>query len=176
MLFRIIANRAPPEAHAYVALDVERRRPREAEGLHVGVDHGLVHGSVHAPRALEARDELVVHWAPVVVDQLDAAIGAVVGVAVVDHDVEAVKLRPHVDQEGERVAHVHGAGDASARGAVAGADLHVALGRGQRKVHRVSCVHPGENNVRIRVLRLALGLQRACSYIYTIILVGMYSK
>ncbi len=59
MLLRLIA-------HAYVALDVERRRLREAEGLHVGVDHGLVHGYVHAPRALEARDELVVHRAPVV--------------------------------------------------------------------------------------------------------------
>ena len=77
-------------AHPYVALNVERRRSREPEGLHVRVDDRLVHGAVHAPSALELGDELLVHRAAVVVDQLDALVGAVVSVAVVHHDVEAV--------------------------------------------------------------------------------------
>lgn len=77
-------------AHPDVALDVEGRRAREPERLHVGVDDGLVHGAVHAPRALEARDELLVHGAAVVVDQLDLLVSPVVRVAVVHHDVEPV--------------------------------------------------------------------------------------
>ena len=42
---------------------------------------------------LEPADEFLVHGAPVVVDQLDLLVGAVVGVAVVDDDVKAVWKR-----------------------------------------------------------------------------------
>ena len=77
-------------AHADVALDVERRRPREAERLHVRVDDGLVDAAVHAPRALELGHDLVILGAAVAVDQLDALVGPVVRHAVVHDDVEAV--------------------------------------------------------------------------------------
>ena len=77
-------------AHANVALDVERRRPRKPERLHVGVHDGLVDAAVHAPRALKLGHDLVVLGAAVVVDQLDALVGAVVCYAVVHHDVESL--------------------------------------------------------------------------------------
>ena len=48
----ITSYRTSPVAHSDIALDVEGRCPREPEGLHVRVDHRLVHGAVHAPRAL----------------------------------------------------------------------------------------------------------------------------
>lgn len=47
-------------AHPDVALNVEGRGPRESEGLHVGVDHSLVHGVLLGQRALELGDELVI--------------------------------------------------------------------------------------------------------------------
>ena len=77
-------------AHPDVALDVERGRAGEPEGLHVRVDDGLVGAAVHAPRALELGHELLVDGAAVVVYQLDPLVGAVVREAVVHHDVEAV--------------------------------------------------------------------------------------
>ena len=46
------AYRTAAVAHADVALDVERGRAGEPEGLHVRVDDGLVDAAVHAPRAL----------------------------------------------------------------------------------------------------------------------------
>ena len=74
--------------HADVALYVEGGGAGEPEGLHVGVDDGLVDAAVHAPRALELGHDLVVVRAPVVVDQLDPLVGAVVRHAVVHNDVE----------------------------------------------------------------------------------------
>lgn len=77
-------------AHPDVALDVQGRGPGEAERLHVGVDHGLVEGVGHAPCTLEPGHDLGVQWTPVVVNQLDLLVGAVVGIAVVDDDIETV--------------------------------------------------------------------------------------
>lgn len=85
-------------AHPDVALDVEGRGAREPEGLHVGVDDRLIHVSVHAPRALEFGDQLLVDGAAVVVDQLDLLVGSIVGVAVIHHDVETVcRMKKHKD-------------------------------------------------------------------------------
>ena len=78
------------------------------------------------------------------VNQLDLLVGTVVGVAVVDEDVEAVPLRPHVYEESDGVAHVDGAGDPVASQAVAGPDLHEALGRGESEDHGVGCVSSGD--------------------------------
>ena len=82
------AYRTAAVAHADVALDVERGRAGEPEGLHVRVDDGLVDAAVHAPRALELGHDLVVVRAAVVVDQLDPLVGPVVRHAVVHHDIE----------------------------------------------------------------------------------------
>ena len=71
------------------------------------------------------------------VDQLDLLIGSVVSDAVVDHHVEAVPPTPHVDRQGDRVSHVNRAGDPGAGQAVAGTDLHEALGRRKGEDHRV---------------------------------------
>ena len=60
------------------------------KSLHVRVDERLIHGVGHSPGSLELADEFVVHRTPVVVDQLDLLVGAVVSEAVVDDDVEAV--------------------------------------------------------------------------------------
>ena len=76
--------------HPDVALNVQRRRAREPERLHVRVDDRLVHGAVHPAPALELRDQLLVNGAAMVVDQLDALVGAVVGVAVVHNDIETL--------------------------------------------------------------------------------------
>ena len=47
-------------AHPDVALYVEGRGPGEPEGLHVGVDHCLVHGVPLGQGALELGDQLVI--------------------------------------------------------------------------------------------------------------------
>ena len=78
------------------------------------------------------------------VNQLDLLVGTVVGVAVVDEDVEAVPLRPHVYEEGDGVAHMDRAGNPVAGQAVAGPDLHEALGRGESEDHGVGCVSSGD--------------------------------
>lgn len=57
-------HRTAAVTHPHVALDVEGRRPREPERLHVGEDLRL-EGALLAPRAAEPGDELVVHGAPV---------------------------------------------------------------------------------------------------------------
>ena len=77
---------------------------------------------------------------PVVVDKLDLLVRPVVSVAVVDEDVEAVPLGPHVYEESDGVAHVDGACDPVACEAVAGPDLHEALGRGEGEHHGVGSV------------------------------------
>ena len=74
---------------------------------------------------------------PVVIDELYLLVGAVVRVAVVDEDVEAVPLGAHVDEEGDGVPHVDRARDPVAGEAVARADLHEALGRGEGEHHGV---------------------------------------
>ena len=81
------------------------------------------------------------------VDQLDLLVGSVVSVAVVDEDVEPVPLRPHVDEEGDGVAHVDRACNPVARQTVARPDLHEALGRGESEDHGVSCVSSGEAEI-----------------------------
>ena len=67
-------------AHSDVALDVEGWCPGEPEGLHVCVDERLVHGQVvvHPDVALELGDQLGVHRATVVVDQLNLLVRAIV--------------------------------------------------------------------------------------------------
>ena len=66
--------------HSDVTLDVECRCAGEPEGLHVCVDERLVHGQVvvHPDVALELGDQLGVHRATVVVDQLNLLVSAVV--------------------------------------------------------------------------------------------------
>ena len=66
--------------HSDVALDVECRCASEPEGLHVCVDERLVHGQVvvHPDVALELGDQLGVHRATVVVDQLNLLVSAIV--------------------------------------------------------------------------------------------------
>ena len=129
-------------AHSYVALDVECRRSCEAESLEVRVDECLVHGVVHAQRALELGDEFGVDGAPVVINQLDLFVGTVVRVAVVDDNVESVPLAAHEDHQGQGVADVNGFGHPLPAGPVTLTNLHVTGWRGQREMHRVSRVHP----------------------------------
>ena len=74
------------------------------------------------------------------VDQLDLLIGSVVSNTVVDHHVEAIPPTPHVDRQGDGVSHVNRAGDPGASQAVAGTDLHEALGRRKCEHHRVGSV------------------------------------
>ena len=85
------------------------------------------------------------------VDQLDLLIGSVVSHAVVDHHVEAVPPTPHVDRQGDGVSHVNRAGDPRSCQAVAGTDLHEALGRSKGEDHRVrgvcSAVEAGERAI-----------------------------
>ena len=66
--------------HSDVTLDVEGWCPGESEGLHVCVDERLVHGQVvvHPNVALELGDQLGVHRATVVVDQLNLLVSAIV--------------------------------------------------------------------------------------------------
>lgn len=76
-------------AHANVALDVQRRRTREPKGLHISEDLGLEQAALR-PGAPKPADQLVVDRTSVLIDQLDPLVAAVVRVAVVDDDVEAV--------------------------------------------------------------------------------------
>ena len=113
------------------------------------------------------------------VDQLDLLIGSVVSNAVVDHHVEAVPPTPHVDRQGDWVSHVNRAGDPGASQAVAGTDLHEALGRSEGEDHRVrgvcSKVEAGERAIsfghRIEVRKQCLKTIKTCfkgAYLFTV--------
>ena len=75
---------------------------------------------------------------------MDLLVGSIVSVAVVDEDVEAVPLRPHVDEESDGVANMYRAGYPVPSQTVARPDLHEALGRGESEDHGVSCISSGE--------------------------------
>ena len=75
---------------------------------------------------------------------MDLLVGSIVSVAVVDEDVEAVPLRPHVDEEGDGVAHVDRASNPVASQPVARPDLHEALRRGESEDHGVGSVSSGQ--------------------------------
>jgi len=75
--------------HANVAFDVESRRSREPEGLHVSKDLSLEQAALR-PGTSEPADQLVIDRTSVLIDQLDALVAAVVRVAIVHDDVEAV--------------------------------------------------------------------------------------
>lgn len=76
-------------AHANVALDVQGRRTREPEGLHVS-EHLRLEEAALRPGAAKPADQFVVDRTSVLIDQLDPLVAAVVRVAVVHDDVEAV--------------------------------------------------------------------------------------
>lgn len=78
-----------PVAHPDVALDVKSRGAGEPERLHVG-KHLSLEEAAFRPGSTESADQFVVHGASVLIDQLDSLVAAVVGVTVVDHDVESV--------------------------------------------------------------------------------------
>ena len=77
-------------AHTDVAFYVQRRCSREPESLHVRINQSVVHVVRHAPSALEARNQLFVHWATVVINQLDLFVGAIMGITVVDQNIETI--------------------------------------------------------------------------------------
>jgi len=76
-------------AHANVAFDVQSRRSREPEGLHVSEDLSLEQAALR-PGTPEPADQLVIDRTSVLIDQLDSLVAAVVRVAIVHDDVEAV--------------------------------------------------------------------------------------
>ena len=84
---------------------------------------------------------------PVVVDQLDLLVRPVVSVAVVDEDVEAVPLRPHVNEESHGVAHMDRARNPVARQPVTRPDLHEALWWGESEDHGVGSVSSGQAEI-----------------------------
>lgn len=76
-------------AHAYIALNVQRRRTRKAESFHICIHLRLEHTRVR-PGAPKARDELVVHGTALMINQLNALISAIVRIAIIHHYIEAV--------------------------------------------------------------------------------------
>ena len=81
---------------------------------------------------------------PVVIDELYLLVGAVVRVAVVDEDVEAVPLGPHVDGQGDGVTHVDRSSNSISGQSISGPDLHEAFGRSEGEDHRISCIGSGD--------------------------------
>lgn len=94
---RNISNyRASPVAHANVALDIQRRRTREPEGLHVSEDLGLEQAALR-PGAPKPADQFVVDRTSVLIDQLNPLVPAVMRVAVVHDDIETVCVEEEID-------------------------------------------------------------------------------
>ena len=77
-------------AHSDVAFNVKRRCSSESECLHMSINQCVVHVVCHAPCALESRNQFVVDGASMMVDQLDLFVGSIMGIAVVDQNVESV--------------------------------------------------------------------------------------
>lgn len=76
-------------AHPNVTLDVESRRAREPEGLHVR-EHLSLEETALRPGTSESADQLVINRAPVLIYKLNPLAAAIVRVAVVHHDVKTV--------------------------------------------------------------------------------------
>ena len=81
---------------------------------------------------------------PMMIDELDLLVCSVVGEAVIDEDVEAIPLRPHVDQQSNWVAHVNGSSNSISGQSISGPDLHEAFGRSEGEDHRISCIGSGD--------------------------------
>ena len=77
-------------AHSDVAFNVKRRCSSESECLHMSINQCVVHVVCHAPCALESRNQFVVDRASMMVDQLDLFVGSIMGIAVVDQNVESI--------------------------------------------------------------------------------------
>lgn len=82
--------RTPPMTHPNVTFDVQCWSARESKCLHMSIDHSLVHGTIHAPRALELGNELLIHWTSMMIDELDLLVGTIVSIAIIHHNVESI--------------------------------------------------------------------------------------
>ena len=78
------------------------------------------------------------------IDELDLLVCSVVGEAIVDEDVEAVPLGPHVDSQGDGVTHVDRSSNSVSGQSISGPDLHEAFGRSEGEDHRISCIGSGD--------------------------------
>jgi len=76
-------------AHANIALDIQSRRSREPEGLHVSENLCLEQAALR-PRTPKPTNQFVVDRASVLIDQLNSLVAAVVRVAVIHDNVETV--------------------------------------------------------------------------------------
>ena len=77
-------------AHSDVAFNVKRRCSSESECFHMSINQCVVHVVSHAPCALESRNQFVVDRATMMINQLDLFVGSIMGIAVVDQNVESI--------------------------------------------------------------------------------------
>ena len=77
-------------AHSDVAFNVKRRCSSESECFHMSINQCVVHVVCHAPCALESRNQFVVDRATMMINQLDLFVGSIMGIAVVDQNVESI--------------------------------------------------------------------------------------
>lgn len=68
---------------------------------------------------------------PIFVDQLNAFVGTVVRVTIVDNNIKAIVFAAHVDHQGEGITNTNGTRHTTARYAVSVANFHVAFGGAQ---------------------------------------------
>lgn len=76
-------------AHANITLDIQGRRTGEPEGLHVGEDLRLEQ-TAFRPGTSKPADQFLVDRTPVLIDQLNSLIAAIVRVAVIHDNVKTV--------------------------------------------------------------------------------------
>ena len=81
---------------------------------------------------------------PMMINELDLFVCSIVGEAIVDEDVEAVPLGPHVDGQGDGVTHVDRSSNSVSGQTISGPDLHEAFGRGEGEYHRICCIGSGD--------------------------------
>ena len=148
-------------AHSDVTLNVKSWCSCESECLHMSVDDRLIHGVSLSPGSLELGDQLLIlrtseiyegetkestdvdNLSPMMINELNLLVCPIVSIAIIDQDVKAVPLRPHVDEESDGVAHVDRSSNPVSCQTIAWPQLHEALWRCQSEHHGISGVCSG---------------------------------
>ena len=78
------------------------------------------------------------------INELNLLVRTIVSKAVIDKDVEAIPLRPHVDGQCDGVTHVDRPGNSISGQSISGPDLHEALGGRESEDHGISGVSSGD--------------------------------
>lgn len=76
-------------AHANIAFDIQSRRSREPEGLHISKNLRLKQATLR-PGTAKPADQFVINRTSVLIDQLNPFVSAIMSVAIIYDDIKTI--------------------------------------------------------------------------------------